>query len=609
MDRNTFTGLLIIAAILLAFTYFMRPSEAELKKEQLLQDSLRRAAAGNVVQQPVTNDSLANADAAPQTIDSALLSGPFGSALAGEEQLVTLENEALKLTLSTKGGRIASVELKNEKRWNGDPLVLFEGAGNSFGLHLFVNNRNYSTNELYFVPQESGSGQAVMRLNYGPEQYIDFVYSLGDKYLVDFDIRFQGMQQVISPDIDQLNLQWTADLLQQEKDMAAEQRYSTVYFNMEEDVDRLKENKDDEETLTGPVKWLSFKQHFFTSTLIAESQFQGGKASVVTDVTKGNVIKTTSATLALPFTHQAAETFNMQFYFGPSHFNTLKEVGYDMEDQVQLGWGPLQWINRWAVIPVFNWLDNFNFSYGIIILILTILLKLVLFPLTYTSYISQAKMRVLKPEMDEIKEKFKDEPTKVQQEYMKLYKSAGVNPLGGCLPMLLQMPILLAFFYFFPASFELRQESFLWVNDLATYDEFFKFGFTIPFVGDHLSLMCLLMTASTIIYTYMNNQISGVTGQMKYIGYIMPIMFLGFLNSYPSGLNYYYLCANLITFSQQFAIRMFINEDAIHQKLQDNKKRPNANKKSKFQARLEEMMKQQQQQQKGKAKTTPKLKK
>ncbi|QEC52746.1 protein translocase subunit yidC [Anseongella ginsenosidimutans] len=601
MDRNTFTGLLIIAAILLAFTYFMRPSEADLKREQLLQDSLKRVAAG-VAQQPA-GDSMANAKVAEKTIDSALLSGPFGSAITGEEQLVTLENDVLKLTLNTKGGRIASVELKNEKRWDGDPLVLFEGPGNSFGLNLFVNNRNYSTNDLYFVPQPaSGSDQAVMRLNYGPGQYIDFVYSLeGSNYLVNFDIRLQGMQQVIASDVDKLNLQWTADLLQQEKDMAAEQRYSTVYYNMEEDVDRLKENKDDEETLAGPVKWLSFKQHFFTSALIAESQFQGGKASVVTDVTKNNVIKTTSATLALPFTHQASETFNMQFYFGPSHFNTLKEVGYDLEDQVQLGWGPLQWINRWAVIPVFNWLDNFNLSYGIIILILTILLKLVLFPLTYTSYISQAKMRVLKPEMDEIKEKFKDEPTKVQQEYMKLYKSAGVNPLGGCLPMLLQMPILLAFFYFFPASFELRQESFLWVNDLATYDEFFKFGFTIPFVGSHLSLMCILMTASTIIYTYMNNQISGVTGQMKYIGYIMPIMFLGFLNSYPAGLNYYYLCANLITFSQQFMIRMFIDEGAIHNKLQENKKRPNANKKSKFQARLEEMMKQQQQQQKAKA--------
>src|SRR3546814_267815 len=228
--------------------------------------------------------------------------------------------------------------------------------------------------------------------------------------------------------------------------MPAEQRYSTVYYKLDSEVDRLKENKDDEEDLQGPVKWLSFKQHFFTSSLIAETPFQGGKASVVTDVTKENIIKTTSATLAIPFGHQPSENFAMQFYFGLSHFNTLKEVGYDLEDQVQLVLGPLKWFNRWVVIPVFNWLDNTNLSYGIIILILTLLLKMVLFPLTYSSYISQAKMRVLKPEMDEIKEKFKDEPTKVQQEYMKLYKSAGVNPLGGCLPMLLQMPILLAFF-------------------------------------------------------------------------------------------------------------------------------------------------------------------
>lgn len=602
MDRNTFTGLLLIAAILLAFTYFMRPSEADLKRERLLQDSLQRVAAG---ESPApTGDSQRGSAAATETIDSALLSGPFGGALAGEEQLITLENETLKITLNTKGGRIASVELKNEKRWDGDPLVLFEGAENSFGLNLFVNNQNYSTNELYFEPQQAAAdGQAIMRLNYGPEQYIDFIYTLQDReYLVDFDIRFQGMERVIAPNVDKLDLQWTTDLLQQEKDMDAEQRYSTVYYQLDDDVDRLNENKDDEEELSGPVKWLSFKQHFFTSALIAETPFEGGSTSIATDVQKANVIKTASASLAIPYTHQASETYDMQFYFGPSHFNTLQEVGYDLEDQVKLGWGPLQWINRWVVIPVFNWLDSSALSYGVIILILTVLLKLVLFPLTYTSYISQAKMRVLKPEMDEIKEKFKDEPTKVQQEYMKLYKSAGVNPLGGCLPMLLQMPILLAFFYFFPSSFELRQESFLWVNDLSTYDEFFKLGFNIPFVGSHISLMCLLMTASTIIYTYMNNQISGVTGQMKYIGYIMPIMFLGFLNSFPAGLNYYYLCANLITFSQQYLIRMFIDEDAIHQKLQENKKRPNANKKSKFQARLEEMMKQQQQQQQQRAK-------
>lgn len=601
MDKNTFTGLLLIAAILLAFTYFMRPSEADLKKEQLLQDSLKRAQTGAAVEEPVASDSIAR----EEPVDSALMSGPFGSAISGEEEFVTLENELLKLTVSTKGGRIAAVELKNETRWNGEPLVLFEGAGNSFGLNVFVGNRNYSTNDLYFEALPSSGGKELtMRLNYGQGQHIDYVYSLTDNnYLVDFDIRMQGMQDVIAPDVKQLDLHWKADLLQQEKDLEGEQRYSTVYYQAEGDVDHLNDTKDDEETLNGPLKWVSFKQHFFTSALIAVEPFEGADASVLTDVSKNNVIKTTSATLAIPFTHQPSETFNMQFYFGPSHFNTLKDVGYDLEKQIQLGWGPLQWINRWAVIPVFNWLDNFNLSYGIIILILTILLKLVLFPLTYSSYMSQAKMRVLKPEMDEIKEKYEGEATKVQQEYMKLYKSAGVNPLGGCVPMLLQMPILLAFFYFFPSSFELRHESFLWVNDLATYDEFFKFGFTIPFVGDHLSLMCILMTASTIIYTHMNNQISGVTGQMKYIGYIMPIMFLGFLNSYPSGLNYYYLCANLITFSQQFMIRKFIDEDAIHRKLQENKKRPGAAKKSKFQARLEEMMKQQQQQ---KAKTTKK---
>ncbi|HYH57532.1 MAG TPA: membrane protein insertase YidC, partial [Anseongella sp.] len=381
MDRNTFTGLLLIAAILLAFTYFMRPSEAELKREQLLQDSLKRAAAAPSQEAP----DASGGPARKKTVDSALISGPFGGAIEGEEQFLTLENELLKLTLSTKGGRVAAVELKDEQRWNGEPLVLFEGPGNSFGLNLFVGNRNYNTNELYFEPSSEGE-QVTMRLNYGPGQFIEYIYRLTkNNYLVNFDIRMEGMQQVLAPGVEQVDLHWKTDLLQQEKDLAAEQRYSTVYYNMDDDVERLHDTKDDEETLAGRLKWLSFKQHFFTSVLIADKQFKGGKASVLTDVTKDNVIKTTSATLGIPLARQPSETFNMQFYFGPSHFNTLKQVGFDLEDQIQLGWGPLEWINRWAVIPVFNWLDNFSLSYGIIILILTVLLKLVLFPLTYSS--------------------------------------------------------------------------------------------------------------------------------------------------------------------------------------------------------------------------------
>jgi YidC/Oxa1 family membrane protein insertase len=262
-----------------------------------------------------------------------------------------------------------------------------------------------------------------------------------------------------------------------------------------------------------------------------------------------------------------------------------------------MGYWPLKYINRFVVLPVFNWLESFGWSYGLIILLLTVALKLVMSPLTYKSYLSMAKMRILKPEMDVIKAKVgEDNPTLLQQEYLKLYKQVGVNPIGGCLPMLLQLPFVMAFFFFFPNLFELRGESFLWMKDLSTYDDFIKFGVTIPFIGNHLSLMCILMTISTLIYTYFNNQISGATGQMKYIGYIMPIVFLGVLNSYPSGLNYYYFLANMLTFAQQFLIKSMVDDDKIHKTLQDNKAKPvELKKKSKFQTRLDDYMRQQNQ--------------
>jgi len=281
----------------------------------------------------------------------------------------------------------------------------------------------------------------------------------------------------------------------------------------------------------------------------------------------------------------------------------LKAQGYHLERQVYMGWPIFAFINRYAVLPVFNFLNQFNWNYGLIILALTLILKLVLSPLTYKSYLSMAKMRVLKPEMDEIKGKVgEDNPTLLQQEYLKLYKKAGVNPLGGCLPLVIQMPIVIAFFRFFPSLFELRGQSFLWMHDLSTYDSVITFP-AIPFIGDHLSLMCLLMTISTLIYTYFNNQISGATGQMKYIGYVTPIIFLGALNSYPAGLNYYYFLANMMTFLQQYIIRLMVNDKKIHAQIQENKKKPESKKKkSGFQARMEDMMRQQQQTAKGKKK-------
>ncbi|HEY1007090.1 MAG TPA: membrane protein insertase YidC [Sphingobacteriaceae bacterium] len=604
MDRNTFTGLFLILIILVGSTFLMKPSEEELKRERQVQDSIAAAKKG----QPAKSENF-NAtrkpDAAAQAaapVDSSLLKGPFGSARTGDNQPVVLENDLMKIYISPKGGRIATVELKDFKTYDQKPLILFNADESRFNLSFTAAGASIQTQDLYFRPSasavkvsKSDSSSVTMRLSYADGRYIDYIYSLkGDSYKVGFAIASQGMEGIL-PANQSLSLDWEASYRQKEKDLVNEQRYSTtVYRTLEEDVENLSVSEDESKEITeGKLQWVSFKQHFFSSALIARNGFEKGTLAVKTSIEPG-VVKSFAARLQLPALNQLGN-FPMEFYFGPNKFSTLKAQGYDLERQVDMGYWPLKYINRYAVLPLFNFLEQFNWSYGLIILVLTIVLKLVLFPLTYKSYLSMAKMRVLKPEMDEIKTKVgEDNPTLLQQEYLKLYKKAGVNPLGGCLPMLLQLPIVMAFFFFFPNLFELRQESFLWMKDLSTYDAMITFP-RIPLIGmDHISLMCILMTISTLIYTYFNNQISGATGQMKYIGYITPIIFLGVLNSYPAGLNYYYFLANMLSFVQQYIIRQFVNDDKIHARIQENKKKPDSGKKSKFQARMEEYMRQQQ---------------
>ncbi|TZF84570.1 membrane protein insertase YidC [Pedobacter sp. BS3] len=606
MDRNTFTGLFLIFIILVGSTYFInKDSKSILDSKKTTTTSAKKAP-------PVTNQTVN----APLKIDSAILSGPFGAAHSGSNQPVVLENKHLKVNISPKGGRIESVLLKEFKTYDQKPLVMFHGDDNKFGLLFNAAGINISTNDLYFTPlsdapvsvSNQDSASVTLRLTYAENRYIDYIYSIkGDSYKVDLTIATKGMQDVIAPAQQHLTLNWEAVLEQKEKDIKSEHRYSTAYYHHKGDeVDHLDISKDDKKELgeDGSIKWISFKQHFFSNVLIAKSGFSKGVLTVNT-LTQPGKVKSFTANMELPFNRQDVNTYPMEFYFGPNKFSVLKQQGYDLEKQIDMGYWPLKYVNRFIVLPVFNLLETFNWSYGLIILVLTILLKLVLSPLTYKSYLSMAKMRVLKPEMDEIKAKVgEDNPTLLQQEYLKLYKKAGVNPLGGCIPMLLQLPIVMAFFFFFPNLFELRQESFLWMKDLSTYDALITFP-TIPVLNmNHISLMCILMTISTLIYTYFNNQISGATGQMKYIGYISPIVFFGILNSYPSGLNYYYFLANMLTFGQQFLIRQMVNDEKIHARIQENKKKPeSAKKKSGFQKRMEDYMRQQQQ--KGQAATKP----
>ncbi|MEO3406300.1 membrane protein insertase YidC [Mucilaginibacter sp. CAU 1740] len=604
MDKNTFTGLFLIMAIIAGSIYFLKPSEADLKKEREVQhqDSLKKAGLAKADKANAT----ANFDTSKTAkVDSNLLKLPFGAASVGKQEFVTIQNEELIVKLSTQGGKVASVELKNYKTFDKKPLILFDGDKNQFGLKFAAGVANINTNNYFFTPSvkelnvaKADSGSVTLRLSYSPTQYIDYVYTLkGEGFKLGLTIKPVGLDAVIA-NSGALNLNWAASLHKQEKDMKMERQYSTVYYyNTDNDVDYLSETKDDQKSIGDKkMAWVAFKQHFFSNVLIAKNSIAKTDLSVATDVNDTTDVKQMKADLSL--TRGTDGTFPLEFYFGPNRFNTLKDQGHDLDKLVNLGWGPLKYINRFAVLPVFNFLNKFNWNYGLIILVLTVLLKLVLSPLTYKSYLSMAKMRVLKPEMDEIKAKVgEDNPTLLQQEYLKLYKKAGVNPLGGCLPLVIQMPIVIAFFRFFPSLFELRGESFLWMHDLSTYDSVIKFGTSLPLIGDHISAMCLLMTISTLIYTYFNNQISGATGQMKYIGYITPIVFLFTLNSYPSGLNYYYFLANMFTFLQQYLIKFMVDDKKIHAQIQENKKKPEDAKKKKsgFSAKMEEMMRQQQQ--------------
>jgi YidC/Oxa1 family membrane protein insertase len=597
MDRNSITGLFLIGVIIIGFSFLLSPSDQEIKELQYKQDSIAQVKKQDSILKVQADTSLlntANVNPSENNLTSDTSAAQIGS-------IDSIENDKIKVYLNSLGAKVQNVLVKNQYTWDKQALYLYQENSNQFGLSFYANNELVNTNNKSFVKVSSTENTIVYRLYFSENtsnNYLQYSYSIDSSdYMVDFDIECVGLGSIMNQNNNYFDIAWNVKLNKLEKDLKKEREYSTVYLKYtDDDIDNISPSDDEPLTAKTPVKWVSFKQHFFSSVLIADKQFENANFKKLTPPT-GDYLINPSTQLSFNFNrNEANQSYGMQFYFGPNHFNTLNEYDLGLERQINLGWGPLKYINRFAVIPVFNTLSNWGLNYGLIILILTILLKVVLSPLTYSSYLSTAKMKVLKPEMDEIKAKLgEDDAAKLQQEYLKLYKKAGVNPLGGCIPMLLQMPILFAFFFFFPSSFELRQESFLWATDLSTYDSVWDFGI-VPIVntiyGDHVSLFCLLMTVSTLIYTRMNNQISGATGQMKWMGYIMPVVFMGVLNSLSAGLNYYYFCANMITFGQQWLIRKFVNDDEIHRRIQENKKKPV--KKSKFQERLEGMAKAQQ---------------
>lgn len=604
MDKNSIIGLSIIGLLIVGYSIFTQPSKEELAAARHKQDSIAALQVQEKAMDTIQQTAVVPVNATDSSLsipnDSILAHnekqqfGDFYEAANGTEQLLTLENSKIKVEISSKGGRIRAIELKDYKSWQGNPVRLFSSDSSVFNLTLSAQNRIINTEALFF--QASGSDgnkkSVTMRLPAGDKRYIEYVYTLeDDSYLVDYKINVVGLQDLISQNAGYINLDWKDQLIREEQSLSSEREASTVYYRFaEEDVDFISYTTDEKQSLKTKVKWISFKQHFFNVTLIAENSFDSPVVETFTEKDK-DYVKSMSASFALPYERKQIQSYNMRFYAGPNHYQTLKKIDdLNLEKLIPLGWGIFGWVNKYLVIPTFNFLNSFDINYGIIILLLTVLVRIILLPLTYGSFKSQAKMKVLQPEMAEINEKFKDDAMKKQQEVMGLYKKAGVNPLGGCIPGLLQLPILIAMFRFFPASIELRQEPFLWAHDLSTYDSILNLPFTIPFYGAHVSLFTLLMTVSTLIYTRMNMQMSSAMNpQMKWMMYLMPILFLGFFNNYSAGLSYYYFLSNIFGFGQQYLFKAFVNEDAIHRQIQENKKKPV--KKSGFQARLEQMAK------------------
>jgi YidC/Oxa1 family membrane protein insertase len=634
MSKSNIIGLVIIVGLLIGYSLWMAPSKEEMAAAKRKADSISLVQQADslfaleaAMQKKAIDDSLAktNPVAITKTVTDSLSKG-FGAISQSEEKFYTIESDLLKLKISSKGGRIWSVQLKDYQTFDSLPLVLYKGDSTMFGFEFNTEDlRTLNTADLKFIPignegadsmRVSGKDSLQFALRVYPggsdsiasNSYIEYVYTLkGNDYMIGYKVNFVGMKGYIAQNTRDMSLLWNTTLLQQEKSLKTEQTQSTIhYMDVAGEVDYLSETKDEKERISTPVKWVSFKQQFFSATLIAEDKFESTDIETI-GYPENNLdrhVKTMKSAYILPFSVEGDQTYNLKWYFGPNKYKVLRQYGMNLERQIPLGWSffLMQWINRFAVIPVFNWLESTNMNYGIIILILTILLKIVLFPIAWKTYISSAKMRILKPEIEEIGLKFpkKDDAMKKQQATMALYKKAGVNPMAGCVPMLLQFPILIALFRFFPAAFELRQQPFLWATDLSSYDSIYSWTAQIPllsqFYGNHISLFTLLMTISTIMYTKMNNDMMGSTQQMpgmKTIMYLMPIMFLGFFNNFSAGLSYYYMLANLFTFAQMFVIRRFVNEDKLHKRIQENKTKPV--KKSSFQKRLEDMTKQQQQ--------------
>tara|TARA_R110001583_G_scaffold41096_4_gene130788 strand:+ start:2056 stop:3918 length:1863 start_codon:yes stop_codon:yes gene_type:complete len=611
LDINSIIGFVLIFGILIFMFYQNRPTPEELEAQKAKQEQVE-------AQAEKEETPLLSEEEAPIAIDlqdsTAIANykgaiGAFGYTTPNDG-ITTLENELVTLKIDNKGGEIIEAKMRNFVTFDSVPVYLVKDGNASFGLNFTTSdNRVLNTRDLYFEPtmSKNGDNQVLsMKAKVAADKFLEYRYEMKpNDYLVDFTIRSQGLNGVINSS-KPVQLEWKLKGIRHSKSIQYENRYTRLTYNHEDGkISKLSEGKDDEET-EEDVKWLSYRQHFFSSILATEEHFKKAELS------SKNLVEEESRTFGytkvydskVPLEMSGGElSQNMHWYYGPTDVDVLKhyeELG--LEDSIPFGWGIFGWINRYVFTPFYTFLSSY-LPYGIAIVIMTILVRLAMSPVTYKSYLSQAKMKVLKPEITELGEKYKDNAMKKQQETMKLYNKAGVSPMSGCVPAFLQMPIFYALFMFFPTSFALRQKSFLWADDLSSFDTIYQFpeGFSIPFYGDHISLFPILASVAIFFYMMMTTgqnmpQQPGMPN-MKFIMYLMPFMMLFFFNNYASGLSLYYFVSNLITIGIMLVIKNFIlDDDKIHAQIQENKQKPK--KENKFQRKMREMMEQAEEQKK-----------
>ena len=612
MDRSTIVGLFLILALFITWQWVVAPSPAEIEAQQRYQDSI--AALTPAELQPELGAAADYVPGGEELSDSARLAryggrfGAFASSATGTAQDITLENDLMIVTLSTRGGAIRRVELKqyakvvenDELKEVKLPLLLLEDEKNRFEYVLPVNGvsgEGIRSSDLFFTPTQEGN-TVVMRAAAAGGGYLEQRYTLNDgTYLMDYDLRLEGLDQVLAATSGTVRLHWENYLDKIEKNSQYESTYSTLYYKpVDDDTDHCSCTSDDTEAIDEQrLKWVAGSQQFFTAAIFANEGFAGGELTTQTVDADSPELKKLIADLQIPVGGSASERFGMQLYVGPNEFERMRAIGHDFSDVISFGNSIFGAINRWLIRPLFNFLSGFIPNMGIAILVLTLLVKLLVYPLTYKMLVSNMKMQVLKPEIEKLKKKHKDDAQAAQVETMKLYQEYGASPLGGCLPMVLQMPIWFALYRFFPASITFRQENFLWATDLSTYDSILRLPEWIPFMQGHLSLFAVLWAITTVIYAYYNSRHMDYSAQpmMKYFQYVMPLLFLGFFNSFAAGLTAYLFFSNLFNIIQTIVTKNFlIDQDKLRKKLEANRAKPK--KTSGFSARLQEALREQQ---------------